>query len=277
MKVLNNLAVFGLLLVIVFSCDEIPPQITPCQTNRVVLVEEFTGVSCVNCPTGSEKLEQISAQNPGKVIVVGIHSGFFSTPNSSNNYFDLRTTSGDFLVNNHLGPVSGYPAATINRKMFEGESELPTVQNEWAGYIGKELCNRPIAELSASSTYNGIDSTATIVVDVIPSSYFDGLLEEHLAMTIMITESNIIGYQLTPQGSVPDYVHKHVFRSILSADYTGDILINKGNVLSAQQVTITDYKIPSDWNPDNCYVIAFIHNKGDGSKDVHQAIEIKLK
>ncbi len=276
MKIIMNISVVLCMIVLLSSCEEIPPTITPCQTNRITLVEEFTGVSCVNCPIGSAKLELLSSQSPGKIIVVGIHAGFFAVPSTSNNNLDLRTTDGDLLESIHLGPVSGYPSATINRRIFDGENELPVNQNKWAGYINTELCNRPIAELTASSEYSSIDSTVSIVVDMIPATYFEGLIEEDLAMTIMITESNIIGYQLTPQGSEQNYVHKHVLRDILSSDYTGDLMINKGSVLSPQQVSIADYKIPADWNPDNCHVIAFIHYKGDNVKTVQQAIEIKL-
>ena len=69
----------SLLFLVLVSCEEIPPEVTPCQTTRVVLVEEFTGIDCVNCPIGSDKLEQINYQNPGKIVIVGIHAGFFAT------------------------------------------------------------------------------------------------------------------------------------------------------------------------------------------------------
>jgi thiol-disulfide isomerase/thioredoxin len=277
MNKILNLTIIALVIVTVSCCDEIPPTITPCQTNRVVLVEEFTGVSCVNCPTGTEKLEQLSSQNPGKVIVVAIHAGYFSTPSSSNNYHDLRSDDGLLLESLVLGPVSGYPSATINRKIFTGENQLPTNLTKWAGFISTEICNRPIAELSATSTYDPQDSMATVTVNMTPSTYFEGALEEDLAISIMITESNIIGFQKTPQGPDTNYVHKHVLRDVISSDYTGDILITKGNVLSPQQKVITDYKIPAEWNPDNCYIVAFIHYKGDSKKNVQQAIEIHLK
>ena len=275
----NIKKLIGLVIIIIslVSCEEIPPTITPCQTNRVVLVEEFTGVSCVNCPTGADKLELLSTQNPGKIISVGIHAGYFSTPSSTNLYHELRCADGINLEATYLGPVSGYPSATINRKIFDGENELPTNLTKWAGYINTEICNRPIAELSATSTYNSQDSTASVTVNMTPSTYFIDALPENLALTIMITENNIIGYQLTPSGPDSNYVHKHVLRDIITTDYTGDVLITKGNVLSPQQKTISDYKIPAGWDPDNCYIIAFIHYKGDNNKSIQQAIEIHLK
>ncbi|WMX14372.1 MULTISPECIES: Omp28-related outer membrane protein [unclassified Aureispira] len=268
---LLTLAVGGLMTL---SCEEIPPQITPCQTNRVVLVEEFTGIDCVNCPTGAEKLEVLSKQNPGKIIVVGIHAGYFAT---DHNGFDLRCSDGVNLESLYLGPVSGYPAASINRKVFEGESDVVTDLSEWAGYIGSEICERPIAELSLTNTFDAATRKASITVDMTPSTFFVDAIDENLAITVMITESNIVGYQKTPAGSDPAYVHKHVLRDVLSDDYTGDVVITKGNVLSAQQKVISDYPIPADWNIDNCYAVAFIHYKGDNNKTILQAVEAHIK
>lgn len=256
------------------GCEEIPPQITPCQTSRVVLVEEFTGIDCVNCPAGSEKLETLSSKNPGKIIVVGIHAGYFAT---DHNGFDLRCPDGENLESLYLGPVSGYPASSINRKVFEGESDVVADLSEWAGYIGSELCDRPIAELSLTNTYDNATRMASVTVDVTPSAFFLGLLEEDLAISIMITESNIVGYQKTPAGSDPAYVHKHVLRDVLTDNYTGDILISKGNTLTAQQKVIADYEIPAGWDPDNCHAVAFIHYKADDNKEVIQAVEAHIK
>lgn len=256
-----------------FGCEEIPPEITPCQTSRVVLVEEFTGIDCVNCPAGSVKLETLSSQNSGKIIVVGIHAGYFAT---DHNGFDLRCPDGENLESLYLGPVSGYPAASINRKVFEGESDVVADLTEWAGYIAAEFCDRPIAELSLTNTYDVGTRKASVTVDITPSSFFRGAVEEDLAVTVMLTESNIIGYQKTPAGSDPAYVHKHVLRDVLTDSYTGDILITKGNALTAQQKVIADYVIPAGWDPANCHAIAFIHYKSDDNKEVIQAVEAHI-
>jgi len=267
---LLTLAISGFMTL---GCEEIPPQITPCQTSRVVLVEEFTGIDCVNCPAGSEKLQTLSNQNPGKIIVVGIHAGYFAT---DHNGFDLRCPDGENLESLYLGPVSGYPASSINRKVFEGESDVIADLTEWAGYIAAEICERPIAELSLTNTYDAATRMASVTVDVTPSTFFTGLIEEDLAISILLTESNIIGYQKTPAGSDPAYVHKHVLRDVLTDSYTGDVLIPSGNVLSAQQKVIVDYLIPTGWNPDNCHAVAFIHYKGEDNKEVIQAVEAHI-
>lgn len=263
-----------LILLLAFSsCEEIPPTITPCQTDRVVLVEEFTGIDCVNCPIGAQKLKEISAQNPGKMIIVGIHAGYFA---GEHNGFDLNSTDGELLEAQYLGPVSGYPAATINRRLVKDESDIVLAQPKWAGIISTELCERAIVSLDIVSTFDAANNKASIAVNVSPSDFLLSTVEEDVALTIMITEDDIVGYQKTPNGIDPNYVHEHVLRDVLSANYSGDILFPQGTAMEATQKVVTDYTIPADWNPDNCHVVAFLHYKG-GKKDVLQAVESKLK
>ena len=271
MNKLNLLALLGALAMLV-SCEELPPEIVPCQTNRVVLVEEFTGIKCVNCPTGAERLEQISALNPGKVVIVGVHAGFFAGEYQG---FDLKCPDG-IALEQYLGPVQGYPAATINRKIFDGENQLPLGQSQWAGLIGQEICQPPIANLEMTTTFDSGDSLASIVVDITKGQFFNEDLTHDLALTVMITEDDIYGYQVTPTGSESNYKHKHVLRDVLSNDNKGDVVIAAGNPITTKQVVINNYKIPSDWKPENCHVIAFIHNKSANDISIHQAIEEDL-
>ncbi len=271
-NVLKNSVLLLALLFVSIGCEEIPPEITPCQTNRVILVEEFTGIDCVNCPTGAERLEQLSNQNPGKMIIVGIHAGFFAT---NRNGFDLRCSDGQALEQ-FLGPVQGYPAATINRRIFEGENQLPLGQSQWAGAINSEICQPPIVDITITPTFDEIDNKASVVVDVVRGPFYNEVLQEDLALTIMITEDNIVGYQLTPAGGDNSYKHKHVLRDVLSNDFKGDVILGKGNPITAQQVVINEYQIPADWKAEDCHIIAFVHNKGLNS-EVHQVVEAKLK
>lgn len=272
MKLLKNIIAFLVILVLSAGCEEIPPEIIPCQTNRVILVEEFTGIKCVNCPIGAEKLEQLSKQNPGKIVVVGIHAGFFA---NDYNGFDLKCRDGQDLEQ-YLGPVQAYPAAAINRKIYEDENQLPLELAKWAGLIGNEICQPPIVELAVSTTYDNTDRKASVVVDVTRGQFYNELLREDLALTVMVTEDNITGYQLTPDGGDNSYKHKHVLRDVLSNDFKGDVIIGAGNPISAQQVVISDYQVPADWNAENCHIVAFVHDKGLSS-EVHQAIEVSLQ
>ncbi len=48
--------------------------------NRVVLIEEFTGKGCTNCPKGSRELENLLTQFPNNLVAISLHAGFFANP-----------------------------------------------------------------------------------------------------------------------------------------------------------------------------------------------------
>ncbi|MCP4443048.1 MAG: Omp28-related outer membrane protein [Aureispira sp.] len=254
-----------------YGCEEIPPVIEPCKTNRVVLVEEFTGVQCVNCPAGSERIEQLIAQNPGKIVAVSIHAGFFAKPINPTDE-DFKTDETEAL-DALLGPVSGWPAATINRKLFDNESQLVLGLSSWAGYIGNELCYPGVVDMDINSTVNTSSNEATINISLTPTNSVP--LDEDVSLSVMITESNIKAPQITPDGKVYDYKHKHLMRKMLTS-INGIKVQTAGNALDAYSTEFT-YGLPEHWDAENCHVIAFLHYSGTSSKkDVLQAFETDL-
>ena len=57
--------IFLFVTIALFSCKETMPEVSDDPsppTERKVLIEEFTGVDCSNCPYGSEELELLSSQ-----------------------------------------------------------------------------------------------------------------------------------------------------------------------------------------------------------------------
>ena len=74
-----------LLLVIAFffsSCDDIAPDeryipVEKTNPRRAVLIEDFTGQDCVNCPAAHRIMESLEKQYPENVIPVSIHCGEF--------------------------------------------------------------------------------------------------------------------------------------------------------------------------------------------------------
>ena len=66
------------------SCDNIAPEdryidVERNHSEKVVLLEEFTGQRCVNCPDAAEIVEQLHHAHPDNFIAVGMHpsaSGF---------------------------------------------------------------------------------------------------------------------------------------------------------------------------------------------------------
>lgn len=73
-------------------------EVEPVEVAKRVLIEDFTGQRCVNCPNASEMIESLQEQYGAEnVIAVGIHSGPFSKT-VTNQPFPLWTETGDYYL-----------------------------------------------------------------------------------------------------------------------------------------------------------------------------------
>ena len=257
------------------ACEENMPEIA-CLTcgndtvilepqDRVVLIEEFTGVRCVNCPQGSAEIKNLLSIHGERLVAVSIHAGFFAEKYPQSQY-DFSTTEGDALEN-FLGLPEGYPTGVINRKLFSSESDLQLEgASSWAGYIFQELEEEAVVSLDVENTWN--ETNRQLTVDVGGGAFDE--IPEQVRLTVFITESKIIDPQLTPEGIKNDYEHNHVLRKTLTA-FDGDVIaasMNSGDLIDESFV----YTLPNDWVVENCNVIAFVH-LSDSGKLVLQATE----
>ena len=248
------------------SCDTIgPPPPPPEPQDRIVLIEEFTGVRCINCPAGSAKIENLLSIHGERLIAISIHAGFYANPYPESQY-DFSTTEGDNLEN-FLGTPIGYPTSVINRKLFSGESDLQLEgTSSWASYIIQELENDAKVGIDIENQWNVNTRNLTIKID--GETY--ETIDEEVRLTILITESGIKDTQLTPSGKDNDYIHMHVLRKAITA-YNGNVIASSlavGDLISEEY----SYTLPDEWDADNCVVVAFFHN-GTTNKEVLQAAE----
>lgn len=252
------------------SCDDEQNPPPPPESKRV-LIEEFTGVRCINCPAGSIELENLLSQFGESLVAVSIHAEFFANPYSESNY-DFRTDEGEEIIN-FLGLPEAYPSAVIDRKQFSGESDLQLVgQASWPGRISQQVDEMAKISLVVENEYNSTSRDLSVnVVGQVQEN-----VNEEVRLTIMITESGIVDAQLTPDSS-PDldlnYVHKHVLRNTLTA-FDGDVLASSLVAGAGFDKTYT-YTLPEAWDATKCTVIAFVH-LAESSKEVLQTTEVSL-
>lgn len=279
---MKNIVLSILTLFMLFSsCNENMPEIAclSCENETVtldpqdkrVLVEEFTGVRCINCPSGSIELENLLSVYQGRMIAVSIHSEFFANPYPESQY-DFRTPEGD-AITSFLGLPEAYPSAVVDRKIFEGEADLQLVGlGSWAGRIGTQTMEIAKISMELENAFNPASRVLTVTVNGQAQENID----EEVRLTIMITESGIVDAQLTPESSPGkdlNYVHKHVLRKTLTP-FDGDVLAASMAASDLFEETYT-FTLPENWNEANCEVIAFTH-LSESSKEVLQATEAHL-
>lgn len=277
-KIIYSAFIFSTLFLslLIMGCEEIPPTLNPVDSNpgsggstfRKILIEEFSGVKCVNCPAGSEAIENLLTIYKDQLIPISIHAGFFAPPYAESKY-DFRTADGNSLLS-YLKEPLGYPTAVVNRKLFPNEFDIQLAQNQWAGFIAQEAAQAPEVTLALIKNYNAANRQLNIEVNIKTLEPIDG---SDIRLSVALTETNISDVQLTPTGKVNDYKHKHVLRDFIT-NYDGNPIpeAQKDGTIITKSFT---YNIPEAWVAENCNVVVFVHLNGD-KKDVLQAEQVKV-
>ena len=258
---MKQILFFFSLIITCAACTEISP-IVPTLGDRKVLVEEFTGVRCVNCPSGSAELENLKSIYGDRLVVVSVHAGDFSTPYSDSKS-DFRTAEGTALQT-WLGEPIGYPTAVVNRKKFSGQQSLQITKSNWAGLIADESKTPSLLNFAIEKKYAKDTRDLTITVKLVPTEK----LPNDVRLSVFLTENDISDSQETPQGKKSDYKHQHVLRRVLSGDA-------KGVVLNGALSWSGSVKISTNFVAEKCQVVVLAHRGGD-VKDVLQVSELKL-
>lgn len=273
-----RLALLALTLTLL-ACEEIPPVLSPLDPGgdttltgqqRHVLIEEFTGVRCVNCPRGSQAIQDLQASYGDRLVAVNIHAGFFSPPYDSSRY-DFRTEAGTGILN-ALGAPLGYPTAVINRRRFPGEERLQTGLATWPGYVAEEMRKPPAAALALNLDYEAASRQLLVTLSV---RALEPLAAQSTRLNVWLTEDNITDWQLTPTGWDEDYVHHDVFRAALTPILGQPLRAD----LAAGAMTTTytySYRLPEAYRAEATSIVAFLHQDGADNRQVLQAVRRSL-
>lgn len=234
---------------------------------RIALLEEFTGVRCVNCPRAHTTILNLQTANPGRIVPVGIHTGLFANPYTGRS--DFRITEGPSLEN-LLGGAQGYPSGAINRTKFAAENQIVISDQKWSNYIGNELTGTPEVNLTLTKELDLTNNKVNIQAKV----KLNQSQAEAIHLTVYVVEDNIVDFQLTPAGVDSSYAHKHVLRQCVTP-YNGVNLV--APALEANRVFESNYEITLNpaWNRANTTIVAFVHRIGT-DKRVLQAAAVKL-
>lgn len=266
-----------LLMVIVFvfhSCEERPvtiPEFVPPSTDKVVLIEEFSGVRCPNCPAGTTEIKRLGNLFDTNLVAVAYYTKFLGQPLEESKYNFLTEEAEE--LESLIGPYLGKPAATINRIQFPSEDfRLISGTGSWQGYVEQELQEDSQIRLIGTVEYNDENRNANINIRLTPARDLDGSFQ----ITVLITESEIIDAQLFPNDSIAEeYEHNHVFRTFLT-DVRGN---NISQNLQESRTLSFDYNVElsEEWVAENCHIVAFVEDVEDSSnRRILQAMELEL-
>lgn len=227
------------------SCDSVaeddrfvPAEIVPA---RAILIEEFTGQNCTNCPDGHKAISDLTASLGDSVVAVGIHASDLAI----NPPLGLKTATGEAYYKNVGSPA--LPTGVINLQTS------PLQVADWGATVDRIIMNPTPFTVKAEAQLNG--DKYDIKVAFSSGEDYDGKL------MVWICENGIVRKQIDHGTTINDYVHNHVFRAAVTDDIWGQPVSLKKH---EPQYLDFSYEIdPADyWDTNNIYVVAFLYNDG---------------
>ena len=234
-------------------------------SDRNVLIEEFTGRNCPNCPAGHIISNGITHDNPDRAWSIGIHSGYFAVTTYPNFNTDISAIFTDPY--DDVSGGLGYPAAVINRS-----TEQALGRGQWEAEANAQLQQTAECNVDGHVVINPITRTATITAEVY---YTANSVETTNYLTIVMIQDSIAGQQAyahtNPAQDLGDdmYCHMHVLRDVVTSSWGDEITpTTEGSLITKTY----EYIIPDTiGNPngvyvdiDNIHFIAFVTEKYQG-------------
>ncbi len=247
--------------------DNPNPPDTGNMTVKTVLLEDYTGHKCPNCPGAAEEAERLQeAYGKNKVVVIAVHAGYFAIPRPGTIFdLDLNTDAGTEWDNFFGVSAVGNPKGLINRIEFSDGRILDV--GKWDAKIAEELEKTPQVNLTINNSFNNADNKLSTTV----SGKFLEDMEGDYFLQVCITEDSIVGAQLDGIEVIEDYVFMHVLRGAVNSSW-GEKINNGGTVNQDEEFEKTyTFTLNDDWVPEHCSVVAFVYL--DSDKSVIQAAE----
>lgn len=198
--------------------------------DRKVCVMEFTGQWCSQCPDGAKILNFLANEMyPGQIHVLAFHN---------NDEFSLPVEQALASAFN----VEVYPYYLTDMRdggELRGNGCSDSVMKSL--YETETFCGP-----SVSCEYDAASGTVEVTAKVISEK----TMEYRIAAYVV--EDKVIAEQTLGTGTQQDYVHRHVVRRMLSADWAGDRL---GEIAAGEEGRKTwSFTLDPSWNQQNVTV-----------------------
>jgi len=282
---MKRLTILSLLLVaaIMPGCDKVKYPIQEFQDNdttstplvRKVLLEDYTGHLCGNCPAAAEVAENIVKDYKDKVILVAVHAGWFSRTSSeyTTSYRCAAGTAWDGSTGFNISNI-GNPNGMVNRKDYG--AGLVQKEGKWPTYVSQALNDPYILGLQLTPAYD----PSTRMLNTTVKATFKGEYASDVMLNVILVEDSLKSpqYKYLPGGGdikVENYVFMHVLRDAVNGSWGTEL--KKAPIAGKDSVTVSfnDFAVKPAFNDKQLYLVAFAYDKT--TREILQAEKIKLR
>jgi hypothetical protein len=263
-------------------------------TLRNVLIEDFTGHQCVNCPAQTAFMEDLIHTNPARIFGVGIHAGstgltgFQVTDSHFPNVFynDQGLEIGNFFGTLPGSTFVGNPQFAVNRTI--NNDQFTSTAGGITQPTNNVLASALKVNLQAATNY--YPSTRGLFLHV-EADKIDQSVTNELGLVVYIIEDSMVGRQIVQpvddhdgipgdpdlnhkDGINETYVHRDIMRGTIDGLAFGRTLTPSDLVNGKYYVTYS-YKLPNQYDVDNMHVLIYVYDRI--TLEIYQVIEQEMQ
>ncbi|GAA4350028.1 hypothetical protein GCM10023185_07290 [Hymenobacter saemangeumensis] len=241
-----------------------------------VLLEDYTGQFCGNCPAAGTVANALKQQHGERLSVLEAHvTTFFAGPKADPKYqTDFRTPIVSDELDNVFGLSNlGLPKGAVNRAPLPGSADVVLDYANWPAAVTAQLSQTPQQALRLTTLFAPGSRRLRMKIN---SRYLTAQPGRRFRLGIYITEDSLLGWQKdytrTPQ-DIPNFPHRHVLRTALNGTFG---TLQATNPTANQEFTsYVTYTLSTAWNARRSSVIVFLAD--DATRRVVQVAEEHVK
>ena len=245
-------------------------------TKKYILLEDYTGHKCTNCPDAAIIAEQLEDDTSLNVILVAIHASPDGSFQATDDVFidDFTTEAGDTYVTEMPGMFAN-PMGTINRKNTGLNNSVWHLVGSWENAVNQE--NNQVLLANIQIKKNHFASTNGLFIHT--ETEFKSDMNGNYHLVIFLIRNSVIAPQKMSNGST-NYNYNH--HSVLTDNINGvwGTEISSSNVSSGSKFyndfsfELIDPSIDSSFNIDNLSLITLLFERN--TFEVIQVIKTNL-
>lgn len=226
---------------------------------RNILLEDYTGHQCGNCPAAALVAENLTKQYKGRVITIAVHAGFFARTNAK--YPTTYTTT----VGNEWDGASGFnvsaignPNGMVNRKNYDGGGVVQK-ESKWPASVSAALSDTYILGLSIKADF----TAATRLLNTTVTAKFKTSYPNKVNLTVVLTEDSIIGpqtdYTKNPD-LIPNYVFMHMLRDGLNGAWGTPLKSTTISAGDSVSLSFPNFTVKPQFKEKHLTLVAFAYD-----------------
>lgn len=269
MKAFKIILALAIITFSFISCDKVDApykeEIEKPDTEKKVLLEDYTGQKCVNCPAAHEIAHELQdAYGEENLIIVAVHAGFFATPSGPPFEYDFRTEAGTAYET--YFSVQTYPTGMVDRTNTGGNYLVD--KDAWGTEVAKQFEEENLVNIEIIPSLNGNQLSGEVNID------FINAFSTQANLQIWITEDSIIKPQVVPGGYEEDYVQMNVLRGAINGTWGEAFPSSNYPADGTESFSFSNFQFGEDWVAEELSLVVFVYEQE--SKKVIQVEKIKI-